>query len=64
MYAIVTSDYLKEYKGRNKKGEYIFIERTIPHQGKRYKSYITAMPTAHKIEKETRIALRIVEVVI
>lgn len=64
MYAIVTSDYLKEYKGRNKKGERIFVERTVPHQGKRYTSIAKAAPTAWKIEGETGMNLRIVEVVI
>lgn len=64
MYAIVTYDYLKEYKGRNKKGERIFVERTVPHQGKRYKRWENAIAVASDIYHETGTAYKVVETII
>lgn len=59
MFAIVSTDYLKEYKGsKRKNGElvYEFVERTIPHKGKRYKTYSNALEVAYNLNNKGIIA--------
>lgn len=66
MFAIVSSDYLKEYKGSKKKnGEivYEFVERTIPHKGKRYKTFSNAVGVANNLN-EKGVVVQVIETLI
>ena len=62
-FSIVTADYLKEYCGKDKKGNPIFKEREIPHRGKRYKKFVNAVWVAICLNQEGNM-VKVVETLI
>ena len=56
MYAIVSTDYLCEYAGKNGKGEPNFTSRDeLPHKGKRYKTHERALAVATGLDCPCRV---------